>query len=239
MKFLIVLAVIAVASAVPLNRISASEIDEIISAINSPSTNPATAAALEQMLHDLLGGHGLDEISAGPAIIDESPVLIDTNPALVEEHEDIAVGPALIEEHEDIAVGPALIEEHEDISVGPALIEEHEDISVGPALIEDQPASVKAPLVQVIINVDASAGDVTVDQVYNPENPALIPSPVEIIDGSQPELIPDNINVIENEIIPDAISIVENPKPELEAENINVDTPLIPDGAVILPDILN
>ncbi|XP_047511578.1 uncharacterized protein LOC125053969 isoform X2 [Pieris napi] len=213
MKFLIVLAVIAVASAVPLNRISASEIDEIISAINSPSTNPATAAALEQMLHDLLGGHGLDEISAGPAIIDESPVLIDTNPALVEEHEDI--------------------------SVGPALIEEHEDISVGPALIEDQPASVKAPLVQVIINVDASAGDVTVDQVYNPENPALIPSPVEIIDGSQPELIPDNINVIENEIIPDAISIVENPKPELEAENINVDTPLIPDGAVILPDILN
>ncbi|XP_047511570.1 uncharacterized protein LOC125053969 isoform X1 [Pieris napi] len=226
MKFLIVLAVIAVASAVPLNRISASEIDEIISAINSPSTNPATAAALEQMLHDLLGGHGLDEISAGPAIIDESPVLIDTNPALVEEHEDIAVG-------------PALIEEHEDISVGPALIEEHEDISVGPALIEDQPASVKAPLVQVIINVDASAGDVTVDQVYNPENPALIPSPVEIIDGSQPELIPDNINVIENEIIPDAISIVENPKPELEAENINVDTPLIPDGAVILPDILN
>ncbi|CAF4914280.1 unnamed protein product [Pieris macdunnoughi] len=226
MKFLIVLAVIAVASAVPLNRISASEIDEIISAINSPSTNPATAAALQQMLHDLLGGHGLDEISAGPAIIDESPVLIDTNPALVEEHEDIAVG-------------PALIEEHEDISVGPALIEEHEDISVGPALIEDQPASVKAPLVQVIINVDASAGDVTVDQVYNPENPALIPSPVEIIDGSQPELIPDNINVIENEIIPDAISIVENPKPELEAENINVDTPLIPDGAVILPDILN
>ncbi|XP_045527783.1 uncharacterized protein LOC123716204 isoform X1 [Pieris brassicae] len=226
MKFLIVLAVIAVAAAVPLNRISASEIDEIISAINSPSTDPATAAALQQMLHDLLGGHGLDDISAGPAIIDETPALIDTNPALVEEHEDIAVGPALIEEHEDIAVGPALIEEHEDISVGPAII-------------EDQPASIKSPLVQVIINVDASANDVTVDQVYNPENPALIPSPVEIIDGSQPELIPDNVNVIENEIIPDPITIVENPKPELEVENINIDTPLIPDGAVMLPDILN
>ncbi|XP_045527784.1 uncharacterized protein LOC123716204 isoform X3 [Pieris brassicae] len=213
MKFLIVLAVIAVAAAVPLNRISASEIDEIISAINSPSTDPATAAALQQMLHDLLGGHGLDDISAGPAIIDETPALIDTNPALVEEHEDIAVGPALIEEHEDI--------------------------SVGPAIIEDQPASIKSPLVQVIINVDASANDVTVDQVYNPENPALIPSPVEIIDGSQPELIPDNVNVIENEIIPDPITIVENPKPELEVENINIDTPLIPDGAVMLPDILN
>ncbi|CAH4029127.1 unnamed protein product [Pieris brassicae] len=213
MKFLIVLAVIAVAAAVPLNRISASEIDEIISAINSPSTDPATAAALQQMLHDLLGGHGLDDISAGPAIIDETPALIDTNPALVEEHEDIAVGPALIEEHEDI--------------------------SVGPAIIEDQPASIKSPLVQVIINVDASANEVTVDQVYNPENPALIPSPVEIIDGSQPELIPDNVNVIENEIIPDPITIVENPKPELEVENINIDTPLIPDGAVMLPDILN
>ncbi|XP_045485323.1 uncharacterized protein LOC110994454 isoform X2 [Pieris rapae] len=213
MKFLIVFALIAVASAVPLNRISAAEIEEIISAINSPSTNPATATALQQMLHDLLGGHGLDDISAGPAIIDETPALIDTNPALVEEHEDI--------------------------SVGPALVEEHEDISVGPAIIEDQPASVKAPFVQVVINVDASAGDVTVDQVYNPENPALIPSPVEIIDGSQPELIPDNINVIENEIIPDPILIVENPKPELDAENINIGTPLIPDGAVILPETLN
>ncbi|XP_022116774.2 uncharacterized protein LOC110994454 isoform X1 [Pieris rapae] len=226
MKFLIVFALIAVASAVPLNRISAAEIEEIISAINSPSTNPATATALQQMLHDLLGGHGLDDISAGPAIIDETPALIDTNPALVEEHEDISVG-------------PALVEEHEDISVGPALVEEHEDISVGPAIIEDQPASVKAPFVQVVINVDASAGDVTVDQVYNPENPALIPSPVEIIDGSQPELIPDNINVIENEIIPDPILIVENPKPELDAENINIGTPLIPDGAVILPETLN
>ncbi|XP_045501687.1 uncharacterized protein LOC123698909 isoform X2 [Colias croceus] len=97
MKFLIVLAFVAVASAatLPQKRISQAELDEIVAAIHSPSTHPDTAAALEQMLQDLLG-------AASP---------IQVGPAVVEPVEEIGVGPAIIDPVEEISVGPALIEE--------------------------------------------------------------------------------------------------------------------------------
>ncbi|XP_026743423.1 calphotin-like [Trichoplusia ni] len=74
MKYFVAIALIAaVASAtyVKPTPVSAelAEIQEIVAAINSPSTNPATAAALEEMLWDVLGVKP-EPISVGPAIVD-------------------------------------------------------------------------------------------------------------------------------------------------------------------------
>ncbi|KAJ8717364.1 hypothetical protein PYW08_005763 [Mythimna loreyi] len=84
MKFFLAFVLIAsVASAAvrpsPIATAEMAELQEIIAAIQSPSTDPATAAALEDMLLDILG---LKPVDVGPVII---------NPV-----EGISVGPAII-----------------------------------------------------------------------------------------------------------------------------------------------
>ncbi|XP_063386136.1 uncharacterized protein LOC134672165 [Cydia fagiglandana] len=96
MKYLIVLslALVAVASADYLKPsalpVHVQELEEVIAAINSPSTDPATAAALEQLLLQTLGISSLPEspISVGPAIVEEA--VLPESP--------ISVGPAIVEE---------------------------------------------------------------------------------------------------------------------------------------------
>ncbi|XP_072942837.1 uncharacterized protein [Epargyreus clarus] len=88
MKYFIALALIAaVASArlitgVPTPQLLEDpEIMEIIAAIHSPSTDPATAAMLEQLLHELLDALKPEPIHVGPEIVDHpisvGPEIID------------------------------------------------------------------------------------------------------------------------------------------------------------------
>ncbi|XP_032519928.2 uncharacterized protein LOC116772013 [Danaus plexippus] len=107
MKFFIVFAVcVAAASArfiVPdVAAAEAAEIKDIIAAIQHPSTDPATAAALQQLLDSLLNNQ-------------ESP--IDVGPVIIDEDSPIDVGPVIIDEDSPIDVGPVIID---DSSVGPS-----------------------------------------------------------------------------------------------------------------------
>ncbi|XP_022116749.2 uncharacterized protein LOC110994433 [Pieris rapae] len=147
MKFFIAFAALtALAVAVPVQKpINHNEahLQAILEAINSPHTDPATAALLEQQLESILG---------------ELKPIIDQSPALVEEADNINIGPALLDEHEPISTDPALIE-------------------------GDVPVS--APVVQVIINVNAAS------------KPALKPEEIDNSPAIIPEspIIPDPINV--------------------------------------------
>ncbi|XP_047509769.1 uncharacterized protein LOC125052778 isoform X2 [Pieris napi] len=147
MKFFIAFAALtALAVAVPVQKpINHDEayLQAIMDAINSPHTDPATAALLEQQLESILAEQ--------KPIIDPSPILVD---------------------------------EAENINIGPAFVDENEPISTDPALIEGN-VPVSAPMVQVIINVNAVS------------KPAL--KPVEI--DNSPAFVP------ESPIIPDPINI--------------------------------
>ncbi|KOB52072.1 putative cuticle protein CPH38, partial [Operophtera brumata] len=89
MKFLVAIALIAaVASAGVIKPTQLSgelaEIQQIVAAINSPSTDPATAAALEAMLLDVMGVQPVQvvevaqpsPIAVGPAIVEASPIAV-------------------------------------------------------------------------------------------------------------------------------------------------------------------
>ncbi|GBP17485.1 hypothetical protein EVAR_8834_1 [Eumeta japonica] len=103
MKFLFAFALVAVVSAETFLKPTQPtqemlEIQEIIAAIQSPSTHPVTAAALEAHLLDLLG-------------------ISNPNP------EPIAVGPAIVDTFEPISVGPAIVDfDHvEPVDVAPVV----------------------------------------------------------------------------------------------------------------------
>ncbi|CAG4947710.1 unnamed protein product [Colias eurytheme] len=140
MKFLLIAALVAVATATPTKRGGL---------LTPESAGPVVVEGLP--------------VSVGPAVVDQYEP-ISVGPAIVDEHEEISVGPAVVDEYEPISVGPAVVDEYEPISVGPAVVDEYEPISVGPALIDGpipDPAAISgSPLVQVIVNVNtkASAG---------------------------------------------------------------------------------
>ncbi|XP_038211402.1 magnetosome-associated protein MamJ-like [Zerene cesonia] len=220
MKFLMVLALVAVASAaiLPHKRINQAELDEIVAAINSPSTHPATAAALEQMLQDLLGA--AFPIQVGPAVV-EPVEEISVGPAIIDPVDEIQVAPVVVKPVEEISVGPAIIDPVEEISVGPAIIDPVEEISVGPAFVDPAPPAFpfKGPLVQVVVNVNSGSSDSVVV-----EQPALVPAPGADLD----------------EIKPDPVMVVDAPEPVVIApEPVNVGNPIFPDLAINLPEPLN
>ncbi|XP_061720863.1 uncharacterized protein LOC133527730 [Cydia pomonella] len=103
MKYLIVLAVIVAAASADYLKPSAlpvhvQELEEVIAAINSPSTDPATAAALEQLLLQTLGISSLPEspISVGPAIVEESPISVQPEYPVAVQPESPALVPSPI-----------------------------------------------------------------------------------------------------------------------------------------------
>ncbi|XP_045777858.1 uncharacterized protein LOC123875853 [Maniola jurtina] len=131
MKYFVVFALcVAAASAfvVPptVTGMDVAEIQEIIDSIYHPSTDPATAAALEQMLLEILGIN--------------KPVNVEENEIV-----PIDVGPAIIDE--SIIVEPGQNEELTPIDTSPAIIDES---------IVSEPANYRPPLVQVIVNVNAN-----------------------------------------------------------------------------------
>ncbi|XP_061384285.1 uncharacterized protein LOC133320311 [Danaus plexippus] len=193
MKFFIVFAVcVAAASArfiVPdVAAAEAAEIKDIIAAIQHPSTDPATAAALQQLLDSLLNNQ-------------ESP--IDVGPVIIDEDSPIDVGPVIIDEDSPIDVGPVIIDEDSPIDVGPVIIDEDSPIDVGPVIIDDSsvgPSPSVSPLVQIIINVNSNANKPQPGPVIDDESDAHIPD--------QPVIIVDEPEIIEEPVVPEQVIVV-------------------------------
>ncbi|XP_026743436.1 calphotin-like [Trichoplusia ni] len=159
MKYFVAIALIAaVASATYVRPTPVSaelaEIQEIVAAINSPSTNPATAAALEEMLWDVLGVNP-EPISVGPAIVDfpiapapvvnptpvaPSPVSIvdgpapDNSAALVQIILNINQGAAV-----DTVIGhePVTVVEEAPIPADPVIVVEEAPVPVEPVIVAE------------------------------------------------------------------------------------------------------
>ncbi|CAH1640388.1 unnamed protein product [Spodoptera littoralis] len=175
MKYFIAISLlVAVASAAMVKPVGSelAELQEIIAAINSPSTDPATAAALEEMLLDALGVKP-EPVDVGPAIIDAG-------------HHPISIGPAIIDSN-PISVGPALI----DFPLPDGAIVE-EPVIPGPAIVAPAPvveaapvAAASTPLVQIILNINqasAEASPIAVGPAVAAEE--IIPTPVHVVEAA-------------------------------------------------------
>jgi len=138
MKYFIAISLlVAVASAGMVKPVGSelAELQEIIAAINSPSTDPATAAALEEMLLDVLGIKP-EPVDIGPAIIDAG-------------HHPISIGPAII----DYPLPDGALAE-EPVVPGPAVV-----APVPAEVAPVAPAAPAAPLVQIVLNINQAAAD--------------------------------------------------------------------------------
>ena len=227
MKYFIAIALLAaVASAGMIKPTPVAselaELQEIVAAINSPSTDPATAAALEQMLLDALG--------IKPEPVDVGPAIIDSHP--------ISVGPAIIDSH-PISVGPAII----DFPLPDGGVVAEEPVVPGPAIVAPAPAEVASgtPLVQIILNINqaaAGASPIAVGPAVAPE--AIVPEPVHIV-----EVAPEPVHVVE--VAPEPVQVVEvAPEPvqvvevaPVPVEPVVIGVPVLPEPVVALPEELN
>ncbi|XP_050550998.1 calphotin-like isoform X10 [Spodoptera frugiperda] len=234
MKYFIAISLlVAVASAGLVKPVGSelAELQEIIAAINSPSTDPATAAALEEMLLDALG--------VKPEPVEVGPAVIDTHP--------ISVGPAIIESN-PISVGPALI----DFPLPDAGVVAEEPIVPTPVIVapapvdEVTPVAAAAPLVQIILNINQAAADVSPVAV----GPAVEPTPVHVVESApEPvhvvEVAPEPVQVVET--APEPVQVVETaPEPvqvvetaPVPAEPVVIGVPILPEAVVALPEALN
>ncbi|XP_035434568.2 calphotin-like isoform X13 [Spodoptera frugiperda] len=230
MKYFIAISLlVAVASAGLVKPVGSelAELQEIIAAINSPSTDPATAAALEEMLLDALG--------VKPEPVEVGPAVIDTHP--------ISVGPAIIESN-PISVGPALI----DFPLPDAGVVAEEPLIPTPVIVAPAPvaevapvAAASTPLVQIILNINqasAEASPIAVGPVVAPE--AVVPTPVHVVESApEPvhvvEVAPEPVQVVET--APEPVQVVETAPVPVEPVVIGV--PILPEAVVALPEALN
>ncbi|XP_075981435.1 uncharacterized protein LOC142980044 [Anticarsia gemmatalis] len=145
MKYFIAIALlVAVASAGLIKPTPASQeeaqLQEIIAAINNPATNPATAAALEQMLQDILG------VKPDPVIVvDEAPAndFVDIFPVVdpVAPSEDfVDIMPVL----DSVAPAPAAASSSPLVQII-VNVNQAAAAAPGPAVVPS-PADVDAPL---------------------------------------------------------------------------------------------
>ncbi|RVE44908.1 hypothetical protein evm_010455 [Chilo suppressalis] len=200
MKFFVAFAaLVAVTIASPLKPSSNEEAQmaAIVAAIQSPSTDPATAALLEQQLNDLMG---FQPVQVGPAIV-ETPIpspVIEPVPPL--RPHPIPPKP------QPISVGPAVI---------PLPVPE------APSAVSNDVAS--SSLVQIIVNINQASAAATpvatpvVTPVADAANPVqeIVPSPVNVVDNSHfefpvqivdgPEIVPTPVHIVDqavNHIVP-------------------------------------
>lgn len=224
MKLLIAFALFAAASAsiIPPAVIASTnpEVQEILAAIQSPSTDPATAAILQQMLLDVLG-------VAQP------------------EPQPIAVGPAIIDDYSPISIGPAIVDF--PLPDGGAVTAPVAPAPVIPAPVD---SSASAPLVQIILNIKSSSDvavesapaptpvHVVDEAVVAPlpvivvEQP-IVPTPVSVVE--QP-IVAEPVIVVDQPIVPQPVVVVDQPA---APEPVIVAQPIIAAPAIVLPDILN
>ncbi|XP_028026959.1 calphotin-like [Bombyx mandarina] len=171
MKYLVVLALIAVSSAAYIKPAPVSaqhaELQAIIDAINSPSTDPATAAALTEMLYSYLGVSP-QPIHIGPEIIDfplpdggavSAPVKPTPSPAVVGPAAPSQSSPLvqLVVNINQAAVGPApgpVVEPVEIVPEPVIIVEEAEvpEIKPDPVIIVEPTPVVPEPVIVAPIN---------------------------------------------------------------------------------------
>ncbi|KOB65604.1 putative cuticle protein CPH38 [Operophtera brumata] len=274
MKFLVAIALIAaVASAGVIKPTQLSgelaEIQQIVAAINSPSTDPATAAALEAMLLDVMGVTPVQVVEvAQPSPIAVGPAIVEASP--------IAVGPAFV----DFPLPDGGVVTAEEPTLTPVAV-----VAPSPAVVAPV-TSENTPLVQIILNINQQAG--TVESVVGPSpvvapeavQEVIVPGPVNIVDGAD-VIIPAPV-VVDGVIVPGPVNIVDGadvivPAPvvvdevyqpgpvnvvdhivvepvqvvspvvvepvqvvaPIVVEPVIVGTPIIPAPAVVLPETLN
>ncbi|KAI8419918.1 hypothetical protein MSG28_008536 [Choristoneura fumiferana] len=218
MKYLVVLSLIAaVASAGYIKPTPVAseiaEIQEIIAAINSPSTDPATAAALEQLLLQTLGlPQEPAPISVGPALLefptpDGGAVTAEPTPVVAPEPTPAAIVPAPVVAEEAANASP-LVQIILNINSASGGV-----VAEAPAAVSPAPAAIAEPHpVQVV------------DEAVNP--PTVVPSPVVVV--------PTPVHVAE------PAPVVIAPSPVVIApEPIQIGNPIIPEPIVLLPDTLN
>ncbi|XP_022814072.1 actin cytoskeleton-regulatory complex protein PAN1-like [Spodoptera litura] len=222
MKYFIAIALLAaVASAgmikpTPVGA-ELAELQEIVAAINSPSTDPATAAALEQMLLDALGIKP-EPVDVGPAIIEA-----DSHP--------ISVGPAII----DFPLPDGGVVAEEPIVPSPVIVAPAPVAEVAPV------AAASTPLVQIILNINqasAEASPIAVGPAVAPE--AIVPEPVHVVDvAPEPvhvvEVAPEPVQVIE--VAPEPVQVIE--AAPVPVEPVVIGVPILPEAVVALPEALN
>ncbi|XP_046970354.1 36.4 kDa proline-rich protein-like [Vanessa cardui] len=162
MKFLIVFALCA-ATASALFEVpdmvaqEAAEIQQILDIINNPSTDPATAAALEQLLVDVLGIVP-EPIDVGPAIVEEvapTPVIPEINNSpLVQIIVNVKPGagnPVVVEGMPEVVPTPVLVEEKPEIEPTPVIVEEKPEIEPTPVIVEEKPVVTEPVIVAPVV----------------------------------------------------------------------------------------
>ncbi|KAJ0174008.1 hypothetical protein K1T71_010154 [Dendrolimus kikuchii] len=223
MKFFVAIALIAtMASAAVIGPTLVSEeiaqIQEVIAAIQSPSTDPATAAALEAMLQDIFGLNP-EPVIVGPAVVD-----IDSSP--------ISVGPALV----DFPLPDGGAVTAPEAVVAPPVIEP------SPVVIGELEAGQPSPLVQVIINVNSASGSPA--PAPSPADSAIVDEaadPIHVVDQvAEPVIVVESPTVLEPVQVAEPVIvepvIVGTP---VVVEPVVIGTPIIPAPAVVLPEELN
>ncbi|GBP17490.1 hypothetical protein EVAR_8838_1 [Eumeta japonica] len=186
MKFLFAFALVAVASASTYVKPTQPtqemlEIQEIMAAIQSPSTHPATAAALEAHLLDLLG-------------------ISNPNP------EPISVGPAIVDTFEPISVGPAIVDfEHVEpapVEASPALVPESAASSplVQIILNINQASSVATPVEAAPVEASPAIPSPVVPEPVQVVEQA--PEPVQVVESA-----PEPVQVVES--APEPVQVVD------------------------------
>ncbi|XP_063626304.1 calphotin-like [Cydia splendana] len=215
MKFAIVFAaVVAVACGGLLKPLDSNmaELEAIVAAIQSPSTDPATAALLEQQLADLLA-----EFFPQP------------EPIVVEEPSPVHVGlPILDFPLPDggavTAVQPA----------SPAL--------VPAPIVNPTPAAgdAAAPLVQIILNINQASSGAAPVAPAPVETPVIDVQPVQVVEEAVNEetIVPTPVVVVDS--APEPVQVVDViPEPEPEVESIQIGVPIVPIPVVNIPIDLN
>ncbi|KOB58163.1 putative cuticle protein CPH38 [Operophtera brumata] len=248
MKFIVAfVAIVAVAVANPVKPATneLAELEAIIAAIQSPSTDPATAALLEEQLASIIAE--TSPIAVGPAIVETSPISV--GPAIIESS-PISVGPAII----DFPLPDGGLVTAEEPT--PVAVIEPTPVQPSPVVIGEIPAG-SSPLVQIIVNVNQAESGVAPAPVVAPEavQEVIVPGPVNIVDGADviipaPVVVdevyqPGPVNVVDHIVVepvqvvnPVVVEPVQVVSPVV-VEPVIVGTPIIPTPAVVLPETLN
>ncbi|XP_059059674.1 uncharacterized protein LOC131852938 [Achroia grisella] len=135
MKFFVALvALVGVAVASPARFLHDGQLSAILEAIQSPLTDPATAALLEQQLQELLA---VDPIVVGPGVIEF--------PELPPSPEPIVIPPPVVDP--PTVITPPIV--NPPVVVLPPVPE-----PIPQPAPEAQPEASSAPLVQLILNIN-------------------------------------------------------------------------------------
>nr|XP_026495426.1 uncharacterized protein LOC113400168 [Vanessa tameamea] len=181
MKFLIVFALCA-ATASALFEIpdlvaqEAAEIQQILDVINNPSTDPATAAALEQLLVDVLGTKP-EPIDVGPAIVEDDYESISVGPAIVDQIVSSPESSPLVQIIINIKPGsgnPVVVEDFPEVEPTPVIVVEEPEIEPTPVIIVEKPEIEPTP---VIVQENPVAPEPVIVA------PVIIPEPVITLPG--------------------------------------------------------